>query len=66
MEQVSVYQALGTLRSVLVVLVPVGGISTEKFVTYAQHVASCTTLNLVDAAGFNSKNSIHFYCSTQR
>lgn len=49
-----VYQALENLRSVLVLLVPVGSISSEKFMKYAQHVSSCTSLALADYVDYSS------------
>jgi len=53
MSHATVYQALENLRSVLVLLIPVGSISNEKFVKYAQHVASCTSLPLQEYVGFS-------------
>jgi hypothetical protein len=53
MSQVPVFQVLENLRSVLVVLIPVGQISQEKFITYAQHVSSCTSFALQEYVEFN-------------
>jgi hypothetical protein len=57
MSQYAVYQALENLRSVLILLIPVGSISNEKFLKYAQHVASCTSLPLQDFQGFGATTS---------
>lgn len=58
-----VYQALENLRSVLVLLVPVGSISSEKFIKYAQHVSSCTSLALADYVDFSRMCCYcHFWC----
>lgn len=61
MTSYAVYQALENLRSVLILLIPVGSISSEKFYRYAGHVASCTTFPLQEYVEFGGayKNKLY-------